>query len=97
MPLEDRSEDLVTASYLVHELPADSTRSFLRDARRVLKPKGVVALVDGDPWYVNVPFAVLCCSARLLAVLRVRHGAVLCYALLQHSAVLCCTVLSARH
>lgn len=53
MHLEDRSQDLVTASYLVHELPAESTKSFLRDARRVLKPKGVVAVVDGDPWYAE--------------------------------------------
>lgn len=50
LPFEDKSHDLVTASYLVHELPASSTKSFLEEARRVLKPGGVVAVVDGDPW-----------------------------------------------
>ena len=50
MPLEDRSQDLVAASYLVHEMPAVGTKGFLREMHRVLRPGGVVAIVDGDPW-----------------------------------------------
>ena len=50
MPAEDRSQDLVASSYLVHEPPAAATKSFLRDAHRALRTGGVVAIVDGDPW-----------------------------------------------
>ena len=50
LPQEGRSQDLVTASYLTHELPAIVTHEFLRDAHRVLRPGGVLAMVDGDPW-----------------------------------------------
>ncbi len=50
MPLDDRSQDMVAASYLVHEMPVHGTKGFLRDAHRVLRPGGVIAIVDGDPW-----------------------------------------------
>ena len=50
MPLDDRSQDMVAASYLVHELPVIGTKGFLHESYRVLKPGGVIAIVDGDPW-----------------------------------------------
>ena len=50
MPLDDRSQDMVAASYLVHELPVIGTKGFLHESHRVLKPGGVIAIVDGDPW-----------------------------------------------
>lgn len=50
MPLDDRSQDMVAASYLVHEMPVHGTKGFLRDVHRVLRPGGVIAIVDGDPW-----------------------------------------------
>ena len=50
MPLEDQSQDVVAASYLVHEMPVKGTKGFLREAHRVLRHGGVIAIVDGDPW-----------------------------------------------
>ena len=50
IPVEDGSQDMVSSSYLVHELPAAATKGFLRDAHRALRPGGVIAIVDGDPW-----------------------------------------------
>ncbi|KAL3158413.1 hypothetical protein ABBQ38_010648 [Trebouxia sp. C0009 RCD-2024] len=50
IPVQDRSQDLISASYMVHEMPAAATKSFLTDAHRALRPGGVIAIVDGDPW-----------------------------------------------
>jgi SAM-dependent methyltransferase len=43
------SFDLVTLQLLCHELPAEATRAVLREAARLLRPGGVVAMVDQDP------------------------------------------------
>jgi ubiquinone/menaquinone biosynthesis C-methylase UbiE len=43
------SFDLITAQFLCHELPGDATRAVLREAARLLRPQGVLALVDQDP------------------------------------------------
>ena len=43
------SVDLITLQFVCHELPADATRAVLREAARLLRPGGVVALVDQDP------------------------------------------------
>ncbi len=50
LPLEDHCLDLFAGSYLLHELPAAATFDLLREAHRVLRPGGVVAVIDGDPW-----------------------------------------------
>jgi SAM-dependent methyltransferase len=41
--------DLITLQFVCHELPADATRAVLAEAARLLRPGGVVALVDQDP------------------------------------------------
>ncbi len=41
--------DLITLQFVCHELPAEATRAVLREAFRLLRPGGVVALVDQDP------------------------------------------------
>ncbi|KAK9818469.1 hypothetical protein WJX74_007120 [Apatococcus lobatus] len=50
LPMADCSLDLITGSYLLHELPASATQELLQEAHRVLRPGGVVAVIDGDPW-----------------------------------------------
>lgn len=50
IPVQDGSQDMVASSYLVHEMPAAATKAFLADAHRALRPGGVIAVVDGDPW-----------------------------------------------
>merc|ERR1719277_2452569 len=47
--LPDESVDVVTFNYLLHELPLAASRAALREACRVLKPGGMVAVLDVDP------------------------------------------------
>jgi SAM-dependent methyltransferase len=47
--LEGGAYDLITLQFVCHELPADATRAVLREAARLLRPGGVIALVDQDP------------------------------------------------
>lgn len=49
MPLADASFDLVTISYVLHEVPPEAMRRILDECHRVLKPMGTVAIVDLDP------------------------------------------------
>jgi ubiquinone/menaquinone biosynthesis C-methylase UbiE len=43
------SFDLITLQFVCHELPAAATRAVLAEAARLLRPGGVLALVDQDP------------------------------------------------
>ena len=47
--LEGGAYDLITLQFVCHELPAGATRAVLREAARLLRPGGVIALVDQDP------------------------------------------------
>ncbi|NQV11500.1 MAG: class I SAM-dependent methyltransferase [Cyanobacteria bacterium] len=47
--LPAESVDLITGQFLCHELPAAATHAVLAEAARLLRPGGVVALVDQDP------------------------------------------------
>ncbi len=47
--LPEASFDLLTLQFVCHELPAPATRAVLAEAARLLRPGGVVALVDQDP------------------------------------------------
>lgn len=46
MPVAARSQDIVTASYLFHELPPKIRKSVAREIARVLKPGGVFLFID---------------------------------------------------
>ena len=47
--LPDAGFDLITLQFVCHELPASATRAVLAEAARLLRPGGVIALVDQDP------------------------------------------------
>ncbi|MFQ6537998.1 MULTISPECIES: class I SAM-dependent methyltransferase [Aphanothece] len=47
--LPGASVDLITLQFVCHELPAQATRAVLRESARLLRPGGVIALVDQDP------------------------------------------------
>lgn len=46
IPLPDASQDIVTCSYLFHELPGDVRRQVAREIARVLVPGGLFLFVD---------------------------------------------------
>ena len=47
--MPDNSFDMVAFNFLLHELPLDVSRRALREAARVLRPRGLVAVLDVDP------------------------------------------------
>lgn len=47
--LPSASFDLITLQFVCHELPQAPTRAVLAEAARLLRPGGVIALVDQDP------------------------------------------------
>lgn len=47
--LEDASVDWFGLQFVVHELPAEATREVFSEALRVLRPGGVLSLIDNDP------------------------------------------------
>ena len=46
LPFDDSSQDLVVSSFLLHELPKDIRARALAEMARVLKPGGLVVIVD---------------------------------------------------
>lgn len=47
--LPEQSFDLVSACLMFHELPQSAARQILREARRVLRPQGYLAVMDMNP------------------------------------------------
>ena len=45
----DHSFDLVTLQFLVHELPRSATQEIFQEVFRILRPQGVIAIVDNNP------------------------------------------------
>jgi ubiquinone/menaquinone biosynthesis C-methylase UbiE len=46
IPLADASQDIVTSTFLFHELPPDVRRTVAREMARVLKPGGLLVFID---------------------------------------------------
>lgn len=53
LPVDDASQDLVTITMVLHEVPPDDIRTIFNEVRRVLKPGGTLAMLEnrtlGDP------------------------------------------------
>ena len=49
--LPDESCDLVTASFVIHECPPYAIRGLIQEARRLVRPGGVLMLADNNPKY----------------------------------------------
>ena len=47
--LDNDSQDLVTLQFLIHELPHWATEAIFTEALRILKPGGVIGIVDNNP------------------------------------------------
>ncbi|MGB1776768.1 MAG: class I SAM-dependent methyltransferase [Synechococcus sp.] len=47
--LEAGSVDLISLQFVCHELPQQATHAVLREAARLLRPRGVLVMVDQDP------------------------------------------------
>ena len=47
--LDDNSLDLVTLQFVIHELPHQATEAIFREVLRILKPGGVLGIVDNNP------------------------------------------------
>ena len=49
IPFDDDHLDLVTSQYLFHEVPRNPSLNILKEVYRVLKPGGVISIIDLDP------------------------------------------------
>tara|TARA_B100000902_G_scaffold398682_1_gene466385 strand:- start:3202 stop:4155 length:954 start_codon:yes stop_codon:yes gene_type:complete len=47
--INDNSVDLVTASFIFHEIPNKETKLIFKEILRILKPGGIIAITDLDP------------------------------------------------
>jgi ubiquinone/menaquinone biosynthesis C-methylase UbiE len=50
IPMEDSSVDCVTAVCVYHHVPPNARAALTREVYRVLKPKGVFAIIEHNPW-----------------------------------------------
>jgi SAM-dependent methyltransferase len=68
-PLEDESFDLAFAICVLHHVEPQDRASFAAELRRVVRPGGVVAIFDHNPWNPLTQLAVRRCALDATAVL----------------------------
>lgn len=56
VPLVDESFDMITCNFLFHEMPYNATINTLKEAHRLLKTDGVLAIVDLNPFTLKQHF-----------------------------------------
>ena len=49
IPIDNETQDLVTAQFLFHEVPQEPSLNIINQAYRVLRPGGTIAIIDLDP------------------------------------------------
>ena len=63
LPFEDKSFDIVTCTYLFHEIPFDVRKAVAREMFRVVKPGGICVITDSFQRYV--PLHISCGMSKL--------------------------------
>lgn len=53
VPLRNGSFDMITCNFLLHEVPYDACMNIIKESYRLLKPNGILAIVDLDPDYLK--------------------------------------------
>ncbi len=48
-PFNDNSFDIVTLQLTLHELPREATQSIFQEALRILRPNGLLGIIDNNP------------------------------------------------
>jgi ubiquinone/menaquinone biosynthesis C-methylase UbiE len=69
IPMDDASQDVVLTACVFHHIEADMHVQLLREIRRILKPGGMFALFEHNPWNPLTRHAVANCPFDENAVL----------------------------
>jgi SAM-dependent methyltransferase len=75
LPLENDSMDLVFTSCVMHHVPPQDWMKFIAEMNRVVRPGGLVAIIEHNPWNPLTRVAVSSCEFDRDAVLLTRKTA----------------------
>jgi ubiquinone/menaquinone biosynthesis C-methylase UbiE len=75
LPLEDNTMDIVFASCVMHHLQPKDLTKFTAEMTRVVRPGGLVAIIEHNPWNPLTRLAVSSCEFDRDAVLLTRKTA----------------------
>jgi SAM-dependent methyltransferase len=74
-PIEDESMDIVFTSCVMHHIPPIGWPKFVAEMARVVRPEGLVAIIEHNPWNPLTRLAVSSCEFDRDAVLLSRKTA----------------------
>jgi SAM-dependent methyltransferase len=75
LPLEDDTMDIVFTSCVMHHVPPKDWTTFTQEMARVVRPGGLVAIIEHNPWNPLTRLAVSSCEFDRDAVLLTRKTA----------------------